>query len=421
MYNSYGDIFMERKKVLIIGLIMILFIVISIIFINFPNIRLELIGEDITLNVYDEYKELGAKAYYKDKDISDNIYIDNSNLDTSKVGVYKIEYIVQYRQSKKKVERTVKVIDKVPPVLTLNGDSIVKLTVGDEFNDPLVIANDNYDGDLTSKVEIISNVDKNTVGTYQIIYKVSDSSNNESSTSRTVVYREKVNVTKSPEIAVLNYHFFYDPTLGESCNESICIDVKKFREQLDYLKDNNYKTLTMEEFREWMYGEINIPEKSVLITIDDGAMGTGAHNGNKLIPILEEYKMHATLFLITGWWDISNYSSEYLSVESHTNDMHMSGLCGGVASGAQMLCSSQEEVLADLKKSIEITGSKTAFCFPFYAYNNKAIENVKEVGFSLAFIGGNRKANRLVDKYKIPRYPIYKNTSLQEFINIVSN
>ena len=51
MYNSYGDIFMERKKVLIIGLIMILFIVISIIFINFPNIRLELIGEDITLKV----------------------------------------------------------------------------------------------------------------------------------------------------------------------------------------------------------------------------------------------------------------------------------------------------------------------------------------------------------------------------------
>ena len=86
-----------------------------------------------------------------------------------------------------------------------------------------------------------------------------------------------------------------------------------------------------------------------------------------------------------------------------------------------MLCSSKEGVITHLKKSIGVTGSKTAFCFPFYAYNNRAIENVKEVGFSLAFIGGNRKVNRLDDKYKIPRYPIYKNTSLNEFINIVSN
>ena len=55
----------------------------------------------------------------------------------------------------------------------------------------------------------------------------------------------------------------------------------------------------MEEFRKWMYGEIEIPSKSILITVDDGAMGTGKHNGNKLNPLLEEYHMNATLFLIT--------------------------------------------------------------------------------------------------------------------------
>ena len=38
--------------------------------------------------------------------------------------------------------------------------------------------------------------------------------------------------------------------------------------------------------------QISIPEKSVLITIDDGAKGTGKHNGHKLIPLLEEYKMY---------------------------------------------------------------------------------------------------------------------------------
>ena len=152
----------------------------------------------------------------------------------------------------------------------------------------------------------------------------------------------------------------------------------------------------------------------------DGAKGTGLHNGNKLIPILEEYKMHATLFLITGWWDIGNYQSPYLDIESHTNDMHTERYCEGVTRGAKMLCLNRDEVLNDLKKSIEITGSKTAFCFPFYAYDDNSISIVKEAGFELAFIGGGRKASRSDDKYHIPRYQIRQTTDINTFINYVS-
>lgn len=228
---------------------------------------------------------------------------------------------------------------------------------------------------------------------------------------------EGENLVKNPtnKIPVLNYHFFYDESLNEGCNESICLDVKNFREQLNYLRDNHYRTITMEEFKKWMYNEIELPEKSVLITVDDGAMGTGKHNGNKLIPILEEYKMHATLFLIAGWWDIENYRSSYLEIESHTFDMHNYGDCGS----GQLLCESKENVIRDLKKSVEIIKSTNAFCFPFYSYDQKSTEAVQEVGFQLAFIGGYRSAKRSDNKYKIPRYPIYKTTSIKEFINIL--
>lgn len=227
---------------------------------------------------------------------------------------------------------------------------------------------------------------------------------------------EKINNTGNEErIAVINYHFFYDGT-KEGCNENICLDIKNFREELDYLRDNNYKTLTMEEYRKWKYGEIELPEKSVLLTIDDGAFGTGRHNGNHLIPILEEYKMHATLFLIAGWWDINNYRSDYLDIESHTFDMHNRGDCGK----AQMICYGYDHLVEDLQKSVQVIGSKKAFCFPFYTYDDEAISAVKDVGFELAFIGGNRKSKRSDYNFKIPRYPIYKDTSLEQFINMVS-
>lgn len=225
---------------------------------------------------------------------------------------------------------------------------------------------------------------------------------------------EKEPVINNQGIAVLNYHFFYDAKT-EGCNETICLDTAKFREHLNYLRDNNYKTLTMEEFKRWMYGEIELPEKSVLITVDDGAMGTGKHNGNKLIPILEEYKMNATLFLIAGWWDINNYRSPYLNIQSHTFDMHQYGSCGN----GQINCATLEEAKADLQKSLDIIGNNDSFCFPFYSYSDTSLKAVKDMGFKLSFVGGMRKATRNSNKYLIPRYPIHSDITLDNFISMV--
>ncbi len=218
------------------------------------------------------------------------------------------------------------------------------------------------------------------------------------------------------KIAVLNYHFFYDSSLGESCNEVICLEVSKFREHLDWLRDNGYKTLTMNEFVRWMYGQIELPEKSVLITVDDGAMGTGLHNGNKLNPLLEEYNMQGTLFLIAGWWDIENYRSPNLTIQSHTYDMHLYGTCGR----GQLNCATYEKAKEDLQKSLDIIGNADSFCFPFYMTSDTAIQAIKDTGFKVAFVGGMRKANRNNNKYLIPRYPIHSDITMQEFISMVS-
>lgn len=232
--------------------------------------------------------------------------------------------------------------------------------------------------------------------------------------------QKHVNLTgNASKVAVLNYHFFYDEG-SEQCNQGICLSTTKFEEQLKYLKENGWKTLTMEEFRAWMYGEIELPAKSVLLTIDDGGMGTGFSNGNKLIPLLEKYQAHATIFLITGWYFPPDYQSTYLDIESHTNEMHTEGLCSGVPRGAQMLCSTREEVLEDLKKSIQTTGSTKAFCYPFYAYNDTAVELVRESGFSLGFQGGGYKATRNFNKLLVPRYAIHKDITMDRFIEMIS-
>ena len=227
---------------------------------------------------------------------------------------------------------------------------------------------------------------------------------------------KEVKVVASQGVAVLNYHFFYDSNVG-GCNESICLSTDNFRKQLDYLKTNGYMTLTMQEFNDWMDGKISVPEKSVLITIDDGAAGTF-----DLLPsILNEYQMHATLFLISGWWPVSRYQgSPYLEIQSHGHDLHHNNYCDSKGCGYKTLKLPKDEIIADLNLSTATIGTNLAFCYPFYQTNSNLVQAVKEAGFKLGFVGGNKKATRKNNKYYIPRYVIYKNTSLSSFIKMVS-
>lgn len=275
----------------------------------------------------------------------------------------------------------------------------------------------NINIETPSKSDLVKANEKTVSNTYQIkSYSTIENILKMANGEKVVETPPKKQTNYVQGVPVLNYHFFYDPTLGEECYEGICLTTQKFREHLEYLKSNNFKVLTMNEFVKWIYGEIDIPEKSVLITIDDGAKGTGAHNGNKLIPLLEEYKMHATLFLIAGWWDISNYQSKYLEVQSHTYDMHKYGDCGK----GQLVCANYENAKQDLQKSLDIIGNNTSFCYPFYSYDNEAIQAIKDLGFKVAFAGGNRDATRNSNKYLIPRYPIHSNITMDRFKEIVN-
>ena len=378
-------------------------------------LRIKLKGDrEITLDYGSEYKDLGANAYYKNKNISKDIKIV-SNIDLNKIGSYTYNYSIKYKKQSKSVIRKINIVDTKAPEISLNGKAEVSLYVGDNYKEENANATDNYDGDITDKISISGEVDTSKVGEYVITYNILDSSNNEASIERKIKVIEKPKAVQ--KIAVLNYHFFYEDWNSEPCHESICEKMDTFRKQLQYLNDNGFKTLTMKEFVDWMYGKIDVPEKSVLITIDDGAYGTGKHNGNHLIPALEQYKVNATLFLITGWWDISNYQSPYLEVESHTHDLHIEESSGYRSKVNHV---GYDRLMEDLKQSIEVTKSTNAFCFPFYESSSESIRAVKDSGFKVAFVGGNRKASRNDDKFRIPRYPIQNSTSMEQFKNMVN-
>lgn len=411
------------KKIFIFSIVvLVVFILIYTYFkINgYSNyLKIELNGNNIIkLNYKDEYLDQGAKAFYKNKNITNDINI-KTNINLEKTGEYFYTYKIKYKKQEKEIKRKIIIVDNEKPNITLNGKKEIELYKGSTYEELGAKAIDNYDNDITDKIKITGDIDTNKVGEYLINYSVADSSNNNSIETRKVKVLDNSNPAK--KIAVLNYHFFYEKW-DEGCHQVICEKMDDFRSQLSYLKENNFKTLTINEFIDWMYGKIELPEKSVLITIDDGGYGTGTHASNHLIKALEEYQVNATLFLITGFWDTSYYKSDYLDVESHSDSLHIDNLHNKSECKyrSQVNCVSKEEIIEDLKKSIEKTKTNNAFCFPFYEYTNKSLETVKELGFKVAFIGGNRKASRESDKYKIPRYVIHNETTLDEFKKMVN-
>jgi hypothetical protein len=69
-----------------------------------------------------------------------------------------------------------------------------------------------------------------------------------------------------------------------------------FKEQLEFLKENNYVTVGIDEFYNYLIGKSPLPEKAILLTIDDGRKSVWTYG----FPLLKEFGFRATVFIIPG-------------------------------------------------------------------------------------------------------------------------
>ena len=135
-----------------------------------------------------------------------------------------------------------------------------------------------------------------------------------------------------------------------------------FDEQMKYLYDNNYKTLSMQEFYCWKIKKCSVPEKSVLITFDDGFYGI--HYLGE--PILKKYNFVASAFLIgstiketTNDYDSNKYGTIGLDIINSDNSSfeyysHSYGMHKEIDCKKAIYKLSTEELDADSKKMQEI-------------------------------------------------------------------
>ena len=185
---------MKNKQIIIIIIIIIAIIVLSIIYNTFP--RLQLNGnQTITLSYREQYIEPGVIVKNVKTNYVNKIKID-SNIDTKQIGNYYIDYSLKFNGKTLHVRRNVKIIDNIAPVIKLKGDQIIEIPLNEEYKEPGYTAYDEYDGDLTEKVQTIGKVDNEHYGEYIITYKVKDNSDNVTEINRIIKVKDKI----KPEI-----------------------------------------------------------------------------------------------------------------------------------------------------------------------------------------------------------------------------
>ena len=411
---------MKKKTKIIIVVIIVLLILVVCGLLKFSHFNVVLNGDQyITLNYGEEYIEQGATAKYFSKTM--NKIVPTGEVDTSKVGKYILTYEVELKslgignKIKGTAYRYVEVVDTKEPTLELEGNKKITVYTGNNYQEPGYKANDEYDGDLTDKVIVNNSLDINKVGTYEIVYEVSDSSNNKVTATRTIEVKEKPKTKNTTGVPVLMYHFFYDKN-KESKNDGNWMEIHLFEEQMKYLSENNYYQPTWEELIQYVDGKTTLPEKSVIVTADDG----NPSFFELAVPVCQKYNIRCTSFIVSSWthgdWLKSVYYNKGIDFQTHTYDMHKGG-CSENHGGA-FNCISHDAGVTDLTKSktdLEQLNKVYAIAYPFGDYNDNVKTITKDAGIALGFTTQFGKVRPGMDKLVLPRIRVNDGTSLANF------
>ena len=115
---------------------------------------------------------INYKVYNLFTNLTNKSSIIENNINSSNVGTYTIVINVKYLFFNVNKTVDINVIDNTKPIITLNGNTEVKVCPNTDYNEEGYTASDNYDGDITERVNIkkIDNISSSPVGYKYVVF-----------------------------------------------------------------------------------------------------------------------------------------------------------------------------------------------------------------------------------------------------------
>lgn len=202
-------------------------------------------------------------------------------------------------------------------------------------------------------------------------------------------------------LPVIMYHSICERTPNE-----YIVTPQQVESDLSWLKENGYTSVSAQELIEYTQGSGSLPDKPVLITLDDGFY----NNLSEFLPLLEKYDMKAIISIVGKYTNdnatadphVSNYSyltwediselldSGRIEIGNHTYDLHS---VKTERKGCVKLSYETDEEYADLFSAdigrlqtdmICSTGNASVvFAYPFGSISRESQPILKDMGFMM--------------------------------------
>ena len=228
-------------------------------------------------------------------------------------------------------------------------------------------------------------------------------------TSFTVLFTgttAQAEVATPPSVTILMYHH-----VSETTPPVTSVTPAQLRKHLTYLRDNNFNVIDIHHALAGVRGEVELPEKAIVISFDDAYQNIFTAGR----PILKEFNMPWTLFVTTdpigdtagqymSWEQLQTLHNEGVVIANHTTDhTHMPRQLENETE-QQWLARMRENILTAqqvLEDRVGITNM--LFAYPYGEYNNALKKLVGELGFT-AFGQHSGGFGPSTDLQAIPRF-----------------
>ncbi len=214
-------------------------------------------------------------------------------------------------------------------------------------------------------------------------------------------------IDTTAQVSVLGYHRFENPA-----RDPLAITTEEFTAQLQAIKDSGVPVIPMADFLAWRRGEKSIPERAIVITIDDGYDDTYT----LAWPILKEFGFPFTFYVYTDYIDVGGRAITW----EELTEMKEGGV--DIASHTVSHSNLAKPRSKDLKGmeydewlTKELSGSRktieeklgieiTTLAYP-YGVNNEAVRAAAEAaGYEASFTVVGQKALHGTEPHSIGRY-----------------
>ena len=187
-------------------------------------------------------------------------------------------------------------------------------------------------------------------------------------------------------IPILCYHRF-----AKECDSPLCIPTRVFDRQMKYLKDNDYRVVTLGKLLGFLQYRHALPKRSVVITLDDGYRSAY----DIAFPILKKYGFTATLLIYTDYVGISKNAVTW----NQLREMKTEGFEVGSQTVSHCDLTKREageddaayttRVVKELRMSKHIIDRELAqdtisLAFPYGRYNERVVATCHKVGYKIA-------------------------------------